>query len=110
MDFQDNSIRQILFKNSTLMTIFLQLILKIVFISFPTRYNMYASVPLYVQAQFLNIAFLTLSSMENVEPYSETNKIRQLNLASWPNYSNQRSNRKLQQYLKFRQEPSDWEH
>ena len=72
MDFHDNSIRQILWKKSTLMTIFLQLILKIVFISFPTRYNMYASVPVYVQAQFLNIAFLTLSSMENVEPYSET--------------------------------------
>ena len=28
----------------------------------------------YVQAKYLNIAFLTLSSMENVEPYSETFK------------------------------------
>ena len=60
MDFHDNSIRQILWKKSTLMTIFLQLILKIVFISFPTRYNMYASVPVYVQAQFLIIGFFNI--------------------------------------------------
>ena len=33
---------------------------------------MCALVPIYVQAQSLNIAFLTLSSMKNVEQYSET--------------------------------------